>query len=126
MKNKKGYTLVELLAVIVIIAIIATLAITNIAKKSGQLKDISSSKVEELITSSAKSYFYNNNLLRQQVKSNGSAVIQYKTLKDNDYINDNLMDIRTYKKIDIDSSCVYVRYSDYKYIFTVEQPCNHN
>lgn len=126
MKNKKGYTLVELLAVIVIIAIIATLAITNIAKKSGQLKDISSSKVEELITSSAKSYFYNNNLLRQQVKSNGSAVIQYKTLKDNDYINDNLMDIRTYKKIDIDSSCVYVQYSDYKYIFTVEQPCNHN
>ncbi|MBQ9023665.1 MAG: prepilin-type N-terminal cleavage/methylation domain-containing protein [Bacilli bacterium] len=121
---KKGYTLVELLIVVVIISIIAILALTNITKNTSKVKNISSKKVEELIKSSAKSYFYNNKQLRQDVKNGAKGKIPYSTLKDKSYLNDNLINVKTYKKIDINNSCVCVTYSNYEYIFNIQQPCD--
>lgn len=123
---KKGYTLVELLAVLVIISMLAVLAFTSIVKKSTQLKSLSNDKIEELIKSSAKSYLYNNNILKQDIKNTGKGTITYKTLRDNNYLSDNLINTKTYKKIDIDSSCVCVEYRNYEYTFTLKQPCNCN
>lgn len=123
---RKGYTLVELLAVIVIIAIIAILALANISKKSNELRVLSNDQVEKLIKSSARSYFYNNNAFRQEVKNTGKGTITYKTLKDNNYLSNNLKNLTTYKDIDIDSSCICVKYENYEYTFNIKQPCNCN
>ena len=74
---KKGYTLIELLAVILIVALISVLALTAIVKKTNQFKEISNQKAKELILSSAKSYLYNNKVLKQDIKNSGSGIIQY-------------------------------------------------
>ena len=123
---KKGYTLIELLAVILIVALISVLALTAIVKKTNQFKEISNQKAKELILSSAKSYLYNNKVLKQDIKNAGSGVIQYKTLKNSNYLNDKLIDLKTYEEIDINNSCVCVKYENYKYTFSISQPCNCN
>ena len=121
---KKGYTLVELLAVIMIISIIAILALTRINDYTSKLKETSNDKFQTLIKSSAKSYFYNNKNLKQKVKNGNRTAIHYTTLKENNYLSERLINLKTYKKLNVEQSCVCVDYVDYKYVFEVEQPCS--
>ena len=125
---KKGYTLTELLAVIAIIALIFVLVFVNIVKKSNEFKSQSSEKVKETIEASAKSYFYNNNNLKQDAKINKFLVISYNDLKDNGYLSDRIMDVESYNQIDMQNSCVCVRYntSTYEYTFEAQEPCSCN
>ena len=123
---KKGYTLVELLAVILIISIIAVLALTRINDNSSKLKEISQEKFQNLIKDSAKSYFYNNKNIKQRVKNGEKVPISYTTLKENKYLSEKLINLRTYKKMNVENSCVCVEYSNYKYLFEVQQPCSCN
>ena len=123
---RKGYTLVEILAVIVIISMIAVLALNRINEQSSQFKEISSEKYEKLIKSSAKSYFYNNKNLKQKVKNGNRYAITYTLLKQKGYLSEKMINLKTYRNINVENSCVCVEYKDYKYIFIVQQPCNCN
>ena len=125
---KKGYTLVELLAVIAVIALIFALIFVGIVKKSNEFKGESNEEIKTLIESSGKSYFYNSNELRQEAKINKKVIISYNDLKNNGYLSEKLIDVETYKKIDINNSCVCVKYntSNYEYTFEAQQPCNCN
>ena len=122
--KKKGYTLVELLAVFLIIAVIAALALTAIARYSNKYKRISNAKIEELIISSAKSYVYNRRSLKEQIRNGNPQYIPFADLKSSGYLSDKLKDLKTYEERDISDSCVIVTYENYKYVYEVEQPCD--
>ncbi len=60
MKNKKGFTLVELLAVMTLLLIITMLAYPNFAKLSTKVKNKFDYSTKLLIESAAKIYVNNN------------------------------------------------------------------
>ena len=116
---KKGFTLVELLAVLFIIGLISVLAIATITKHANELKKISNSEIEELIKSSAKSYIYDNENIKKNVKAGKKVSIEYQLLKQEGYISNDIVDIKSYKKIDINKYCVCVTYENYDYIYNI-------
>lgn len=122
--NKKGYTLVELLAVFLIIALIAVLALTAITKYSAKFKKLSDKKVEELIVSSAKSYVYNRRNIKEKIRNGEEEIITFEELRDSGYLSNKLKDLKTYEERDISDSCIRITYENYKYVYIVEQPCD--
>lgn len=60
--NKKGFTLVELLAVIVILAVILTIAVPNMFKIIDKSKQDSYDNQVKMITDAAKKYVVSNNV----------------------------------------------------------------
>jgi len=62
MKNKKGFTLVELLAVIVIISIVLIIFAPTLTNSINNKKQDASSAVEKLVLSSGQTYAIDNNL----------------------------------------------------------------
>lgn len=77
-KNKKGFTLVELLAVIVILVSISFVAVSGISS-SLENRDIKECKEQqELAIGAAKIYF----------SLNKSSIVSVKNLKDGKYLND--------------------------------------
>ena len=80
MKNK-GYTLVELLAVLLIISLISAMAITFIVRKSNEMRTLSNKQLEKMITTSAKSYVNNNDNIKTKIRSGIPVEIEYTKLK---------------------------------------------
>ena len=59
-KNKKGFTLIELIAVIIILGIILVISGVAVISSFQDTKDDVATTQEEIITSSAKAYFNEN------------------------------------------------------------------
>ena len=125
MKNRKGFTLVELLAVIVIILVISVLAFTSISKKTSEMRLLSDKKIEELLKSSAKNYFYNSPRLKEEVKNKGQVTITYSLLKSKGYLSNILSKVQTYNDKDITKACVLINHSNNKYNFNVNSVCDN-
>ena len=119
MKNKKGFTLPELLAVIILIALIAAMALTSISQKSRDLRTISQAQFEEMIKSSARMYVEEHRNLKDQAKYGNNIKITYNTLKTAGLIPDNMKNLTTFENIDIDDYSVCLKYSNYKYQYTI-------
>jgi prepilin-type N-terminal cleavage/methylation domain-containing protein len=123
---KKGYTLVELLAVFVLIAILSTFALTLITKYSNKFKNISNTKIQDTIISSAKSYVNNNIGMKKSIKNGQKQSVSYSTLVSAGYLTDNLLDVKNYKNKNTSDICVCVEYKEYNYIYTYQEQCNCN
>lgn len=125
---KKGYTLIELLAVIFVVGMISSLAFLSISKKSGELKTISSQKVEELIISSAKSYISSKEDIKNTIKAGNSVYISYETLYNAGYLPSELKDIKSSNKISASKYkdyCVKIDYvENHKYEYNVVNSSN--
>lgn len=127
MKNEKGFTLVELLAIIVIIAAISTFALVNIDKKSEQYSEISAGQLDEIIKGAAHSYILSSDELTNRVKSSSEGyTISLNTLIDNGYISGkNLKNIKTRKDIDPNDVRIKITYglndkkTSYVYVYDV-------
>lgn len=85
--NKKGFTLVELLAVIVLIAVISSIGITSyIVVKNKINKKIFTNKLAEIVSSSEKWGEYNKEKLTNKDENNLSyAVVKLSELINSDY-----------------------------------------
>ena len=90
-KKKKGFTIIELLAAIVIIGIILSIAIIAINKYILQGHNAVDSQIEKQLILGAKSYF-SDNKTKFITDSDTGVVIWYTTLKANDYISNDLVD----------------------------------
>ena len=119
MNNKKGYTLPELLAVIVIIALIATMALTTISQKANNFRTISQSHFEKMIKSSARMYVEDHRNLKDQAKYGNNVKITYTTLKNAKLLPDNMKDLTTYDNIPMENYSVCLKYVNYKYQYTI-------
>lgn len=84
MKNKKGFTLVELLVVITIIGIIMVLAVPNIMKMSERMNDRGYKSKKTLIEQAAVNYASTNaNKLREKL---GNDYLQEFSTKGKKYV----------------------------------------
>lgn len=74
--NKKGFTLVELLSCITIMALIATLASVNIVKIFDNKENIADTNIESIVTASACVYVEldKNALLKEECLNNGCEI----------------------------------------------------
>lgn len=99
MYRKKGFTLVELLAVIFLLGLIAIIAIPPIIEQIRLSSKEISKATEDLIFSATDSYIdeHKNEYL---LADNDVYCIQLKTLIENDKLIENLTDIKTGNKID--------------------------
>ena len=126
MKNKKGFTLVELLAVIVLILLISALALTNITKKSNEMKEMSNYQFEKALTSSAKMYVSKNNNIKNELKTGATVKVEYTTLQDKGYLPDKIKSVKTYNEINVEDYCVCVKYLNYEYSYEVKKIADCN
>ncbi len=59
--NKKGFTLIEILAIVVLIGVVAVIAIPNVSKQADDHSSKQTKLFKEQITNAAKMYFSNDN-----------------------------------------------------------------
>ena len=90
-KSKKGFTIIELLAAIVIVGILASVAAITVNRYILQGHDTVNDQLSKQLILSAKSYYSDNENSFKNVGSDG-VVIWYTTLKANDYITNDLVD----------------------------------
>lgn len=79
--NNKGFTLVELLAVVVILLAISVIAVTNVSASLERNNNQELKSQEKMAISAAKIYFYDNNMMTVGSK------VQIKTLYLDGYLN---------------------------------------
>ena len=109
--NKKGFTLVELLAVIVILSIITLLLypiFTSIIKDSK--KEITKTNVNEILNAAYNWSLDNSTLLPTEV--NDSINVNIETLKTSGYLKKDAIDIDTGETVS-DTCVVNIKYVGY-------------
>ncbi len=92
MKNnsKKGFTILELLAAVVIVGIIISLAVVVINKYILQGRNAVDNQIEKQLILAAKSYYTDNKT--KFITSDDNVIVWYTTLKAEDYITNALVD----------------------------------
>jgi len=105
--NKKGFTLVELLATITIIGMLSTILITVVVKKINETKEQSRQTMINSIELAAKNYAMDNESSIDSLKSYDYAYIPLKILIENDLLTDSLIDQTTNKALPM-TDTVYV------------------
>lgn len=119
MKNRKGFTLTELIGVIVLLGIIALIAVPIINKTIKNSKEKAyNAQVAEIVSAAKKWGTVNNSNL--PVLDNTSIKVKLNELVSNGYLEDDkILDPRNNKEMT--SSCVRIKYiestKEYKYSF---------
>lgn len=103
---KKGFTLIELMAVVVIISLVCLLTFPNIVNQIKKSKDANKDNVEKVVISAAKKYV-NDNI--DKYNEEGDYCISVQALIDNDYLKE---DIVNDKDNDFQSSAVFIENRD--------------
>lgn len=118
MRKKKGFTLVELLAVLVIIAVIILLISPQILKKINDSKDSLYETQMEEIKKSARVYMSN-------LKIDGTMSVSVGDLKKEGLVDKDIKDPRTGELLD-DCILVTVTKVDENYIYLIDENTNSN
>ena len=118
MRNNKAFTLVELLAVVMILLVLAVIITPKIIKeidKSGEI--VYNKQIEEIINASKIYMNQNTNLLPED-----TYVITLQELKSSGLISNNkILNPKTNEEL---TGCVIVRYINNKYEYKYEENKN--
>ena len=106
--NKKGITLVELLAVLALIALVATILIPNINKHIIGSKNKARTIQESTIIESAKAYVMDHINEDINFDTNNSVTIKLFDLVDGGYLTDEPKEAKTGKEYNLESSTIVV------------------
>lgn len=93
--NEKGFTLVEVLAIIILISILTILITPNLLKLRNKVDKKRLEEVNNIIISKAK-YYVSSNELKDEIKSVSSGskyVITLSDLKENNYLEEDFSDV---------------------------------
>lgn len=124
MKNNKGFTLVELLATITIMGILAGIGIAGVSRILNKARTNYYEKLEGNIITAAKSY-YNDHRPLLPNDDITERTIKLETLTKNKYLT-KVVDYNK-KDCDLEKSYVTVTKEDKKYKYTVSLSCpNYN
>lgn len=114
--KRNGFTLVELMAVIIIISLIALLTFPNIINQIKKTKKSNNKMIEDIVLTQAKKYVSDN---KDEFNDN-EYCIGIDTLLDNDYIKDDIV-----KNSDIvDTKVIFL--SNDKYVLMDKDKCKVN
>lgn len=120
--NKKGLTLVELIAVIVIIALLAVIIYPQVAKNLSIIKSDTKTIQESTVKEAAVQYL-SDNVDKEEIFLNDKLTITLKELVDEGYIVGSLKNAKTSKEYDLNSSNVVIErtgsFPNYNYNYTV-------
>ena len=116
---KKGFTLIELMAVVVIISLVCLLTFPNIVNQIKKSKDVNKDNVEKVVISAAKKYV-NDNI--DKYNEEGDYCIAVQDLINNDYLKE---DIVKDEENDITDYSVSLMLSD-KYVYELKKVCKEN
>lgn len=122
LKNKsKGFTLVELLAVIVILTIIIVIVVPTVKNTMNESKQKAYDVTVESIEEAAKSYLYmNSSLYRDEFTANGYITIDVQLLKDEGFLKSDIRNPKNNEYIDGYVIITYVSANKYTYEFVEE------
>lgn len=127
MKNKKGFTLIELAAVIVLIgliAIVASIPINKMVKDSkAKLYD---SQLDQIILAVQNWAVDNTSILPPFTEDGKSATVNIETLISNGYLEEEVLDNFTkcsYVEVSLSSESENPDANSYKYNFIIEDTC---
>lgn len=123
---KKGFTLVELIATLVVLSLVALIVIPNISKNIKKIKSTLNETQRVAIVEAAQDWAYNN--LSSLPSNNETIKVYLKTLKDEGYLSENI-----YKDADknefedniyVEIKCEVINGDEnnsenYKYIYTL-------
>ena len=104
--NNKGFTLVELIGIVLIMALIFTVSFPNFVSQS---KDVESKRYETMVKDlclAGESYIYD-----QGLETNSSITINIQTLVEYGVVDKNLTDVKTGKPVR-DKSLRFTKKSD--------------
>ena len=113
--NKKGFTIVELLVTITLLAIISTIAVISITTFINKNKENNYEILKNTIIEASKEYTADNRYGDIQQ----SITAQY--LLDNHYITSGLIDPKTGQNIDLNSVVISISYQNKEYTYEVKQ-----
>ena len=117
--NKRGITLVELIAVLVIIGLIATIVLPNINKIIKDSKDTTENVQESEIIEAAKSYLADNIEDSISFDNNQTATVSLDQLLTGGYLSREPKDLNTGEDYDLANSKVTIKKEGNKYTYTV-------
>ena len=107
---KKGFTLIELMAAVIIIALVALLTFPNIVSRIKEAKDENKKNIDKIVISASKKYV-NDNI--EDYNEDGNYCLAIETLIDNDYLKEDIVNEEDYN---IKDSFVEITYDDdFKY-----------
>ena len=117
--KRSGFTLVELMAVIIIISLIALLTFPNIINQIKKTKKSNNKMIEDVVIEQAKKYVSDNKDEFQDKK----YCFSIDTLVDKDYVKDSLFKNNNY----LDKKVIYITNSNedgYNYKMMDKDKCN--
>lgn len=113
--NKKGFTIVELLVTITLLAIISTIAVVSITSFINKTKENNYEILKNTVLEASKEYVADN----RYGNIESSITAQY--LLDNHYITSRLTDPKTGKNIDLNSVVITITYQNKNYTYEIKQ-----
>lgn len=123
MKNKKGFTLTELIGVIVLLGIIALISVPILNKVIQNSKQKAyDAQVKEII-SSAKKWGTEHDSELPKINKNYKAITLKELVKDGYLEDDKLLDPRDNKDLVEAGYCVNIRYNSKKYSYEFNESC---
>lgn len=123
--NKKGYTLIELLAVLSIIAVILLIAIPSVTRQLSGIEDNNYKQFKQNIYLAAESYINGNpDEFINLKETNGEACIEIEDLVYEGWIKSNMNNPKTNKKISMSGSVKIVNINgEYRYTYMATSGC---
>lgn len=125
--GKKGYTLIELLAVLSIMAVILLIAVPSITKQLSSIEDNNYTQFKQNIYLAAESYINANPTDFAKLKEdNGEACIDVENLVKDGWLKSTMNNPKTNDKIAIDSSVKVININgEYNYTYRATSSCNN-
>lgn len=125
--SKKGYTLIELLAVLSIMAVILLIAVPSVTKQLSGIEDNNYNQFKQNVYLAAESYINANPDEYTNLKeTNGEACINVEYLVRDGWIKSSMNNPKTNEKISISSSVKVVNINgEYRYTYRPNADCDN-
>jgi type IV pilus assembly protein PilA len=126
MNNKKGYTLIELLAVLAIMAAILLVAVPSISKQLAGIEENNYSQFKQNLYLAAESYVNSNTSASNTLKNDKKLCVKISDLISGGWVRSTLTNPKTGENVSNNSSVYIVNdNSEYKYTYyPTSDTCN--
>ncbi len=121
--NNKGFTLLELIGAVVILAIIMLIALPAVLNMLTEGQNTVDKAAKDIVISAANKYVGEHKSDSKYIRATGTEIknhgeISTDTLKDEGYLEETV-----YDKYELDDDCVVVTSNNRKYFYEYKEDC---